>query len=583
MARSGVEHGLAPRLSAPNGQPDWRRLDGLLALILLALYPLWSWSQGQDVNYDGLNYHLYAALAFLAGAHTGDLLPAGTQTFLNPLASLPAAGLYYGSQLLGPLLPTLLLSLLQGAGLVVVYRIGLRLFQGDRPLAFLAALLGGTAPLALSEAGNTMADLTLALLSLSSLALALAAAAAPHDRDRRWRLALAAGLAGAGVGMKLTVVVTLPLLLVVALLAPVRPGRWGAWLRQVLIDGACGLLAFALSLALFASPQLILATRYTGNPVFPLFNQHFRSPLHEDVQPSEGRFLPESPSAFALAPLFDFTDSFYPPFNPAMGLQTRRSEVLYRDLRTLLWALASLALLLLPAWRRQLSRPARALVLGLAASYASWLSITAIGRYAIPLQLLEGLVLALACQALAASLPPAWGRRARPATMCAAVLALVLATQLTPSWGRSRFSAHWTMLRSASEPAVVPLRRGRLQFAERQPVVLLERPIGWIKAHSLESHNPLLHWDPGIAPRSVDHSKLPAVQARIERQLLASGFDELLVLSLATDPAVVNQRLQGFLTEAPQLRSAGFRAGPCSTYAGGSGAPDFSLCRATRP
>jgi len=563
--------------------PGQRRLDAVLVSILLAVYPAWSWRQGQDVNYDGLNYHLYASLTFLAGAHQGDLLPGGTQTFLNPLASLPAAALYYGSQLLGPLLPTLLLSLVQGLALVVVYGIGLRLFQGDRPLAFLAALLGGTAPLALSEAGNTMADLTLALLSVSSLALALPAAA-PDDRGRRWRLALAAGLAGAAVGMKLTFVVTLPLLLVVALLAPVRPRDLGPWLDQLLGDGATGLLAFVLSLALFASPQLIQASRYTGNPVFPLFNQYFRSPLHEDVQPTEQRFLPDSTAAFVLAPLFDFTDSFYPPFNPALELQTRRSELSVRDLRTFLWALASLALLLVPsAWRRQLDRPALALVLGLTASYVTWLGTMAIGRYAIPLQLLQGLVLGMACQVLAAYCPSGWGRWSRPSGLLAALLALVLATQLTPSWGRTRFAAHWTTLRSASEPAVVPLREGRLQFPERQPLVLLDRPIGWIKAHSLATHNPLLHWDPGIAPRSVVHSKLGAVQARIEGQLLASGFDSVLVLTLATDPAVVAERLRAFLVEAPRLTAAGFRAGACSTVHAGSGAPDFSLCRVSRP
>lgn len=95
---------------------------------------------------------------------------------------------------MGPLLSTLLLALLQGLALVVVYGIGLHLLQGDRPLAFLSALMGGTAPLVLSEAGNTMADLTLALLSVSSLALALGAAAGPGSAS------VLAALAPPGVG-----------------------------------------------------------------------------------------------------------------------------------------------------------------------------------------------------------------------------------------------------------------------------------------------------------------------------------------------------------------------------------------------
>lgn len=559
-----------------------RRLDGLFSLILLMLYPAWSWSQGQDVNYDARNYHLYSSLTFLAGGHADDLLPGGTQTFLNPLASLPAALLYYGSQLVGPLLPTLLFALLQGIALVVLYQLGLRLFQGNRPMAFLAALFGGTGALALSEAGNTMADLTLALLSVSSLAFALSTATAATNQGRRWRLALAAGLAGAGVGMKLTVVITLPLLLMVALLGPSRPSTLRVWLLQVFADGSASLLAFALSLCLFASPQVLLAHRYTGNPVYPLFNQHFRSPLHEDAPSSEERFLPDSPAAFVLAPLFEFTDSFYPPFNPEMDLQTRRSEVLYRDPRSFLWALATLALLLLPSWRRGLSRPALALVLGLAASYISWLALTAIGRYAIPLQLLQGLVIGLACKAFVSRLSPGQGRWLRPSTLFAALLSLVLVSQVIPSWGRTSFDAHWTMLRSATGHALVPLREGRLQFPEQQPVVLLDRPIGWIKAHTLPSHNPLLHWDPGIASRAAANSKLASVQERLERQLLASGFDDVLVLSLAIDSEPLHQRLKAFLAEAPLLRDAGFQPGPCSSYEAVSGPPGFSLCRLSR-
>ena len=38
------------------------RLDACLCLILLVLFPAFSWLQGQHVNYDALNYHLYASL-----------------------------------------------------------------------------------------------------------------------------------------------------------------------------------------------------------------------------------------------------------------------------------------------------------------------------------------------------------------------------------------------------------------------------------------------------------------------------------------------------------------------------------------
>lgn len=49
----------------------------LPAPILLALYPLWRQSNGQDANYDSPNHHLYAPLPFLACVY------AGIQTFLS--------------------------------------------------------------------------------------------------------------------------------------------------------------------------------------------------------------------------------------------------------------------------------------------------------------------------------------------------------------------------------------------------------------------------------------------------------------------------------------------------------------------
>jgi len=553
------------------------RLDACLCLILLVLFPAFSWLQGQDVNYDARNYHLYASLTFLANDYAADLLPGGTQTFLNPLASLPAAGLYYASQLFGPLLPTLLFSLLQGLALVLVYAIGLRLFAGDRPLAFLAALLGGTAPIVLSEAGNTMADLSLSLLSTGSVALLLMALdGRPGTNPRPWLLVISAGLAGAAVGMKLTFIFLLPLLLLL-LLGLLFPAGRPPNLRLILQSVLCTVLPFLLSLIIFLSPQLINSSLNTGSPLFPLFNRHFRSPLHEDVNPSESRFLPESFGDLLLAPLFEFTDSFYGPFNPDMDLKTRRSEVLIRDVRPLLWALSSMVLLLLQLWRRQVKSLQLGLVLGLIASSLFCVSISGIARYAIPLQLLQGLVIALACQELLACSTWRWSRRA-PALLMGVLLTLSLVSQITPSWGRSSFDHHWSMILKASTPAVVPLRDGHLRFPVGVPLVLLERPIGWIKAHTLPSHNPLLNWDPGISPRTTSHSKLPQVHERIESQLLSSGFDRFLVLTLSTDPSVVAKRLEAFLAEAPQLESVGFRVSGCSTYQASMGLHDFSLC-----
>ena len=557
-------------------------LDCRLAAVLLLVYPLWAIAHGQDVNYDARNYHLYASLAFLTNSYGQDLLPGGVQTFLNPLASLPAALLYHASAWLGPLLPTLLLALLQGLTLVVLYWISLRLLQGERLLAFLATLFGGTAPLVLSEAGNTMADLTLSLLSCTSLALAISVAGEGASRSRLGRMALAAGLAGAAVGIKLTLMFTLPLLALLLVLAPSRPADWRLWLRQVAGEAAITGVALLLSVSLFVSPQISTAYRYTGNPVFPLLNSIFRSPFHENVNASDWRFKPDSLSSFLLAPVFDFTDSFYPDFSPERGIQTRRCEIRYRDLRSLLWVAATLLLLLLPTWRRRLTPVSWALLLGLPLSYGFWLASAGIGRYAIPLQLLLGLPVALACQAIGSDRSSPAKPWRIPAVLLSGLLALVWLSQLTPNWGRTSFEAHWTTLQAASQPMVVPLRHGRLQFQPGQPIVMLPRPLGWFKVHTLASGSRLLHWDPGISARTMANSKLSQLQARIESQLLASGFDPIFVLTFDGPADQIHKQLQTFLQEAPRLQAAGFRIGACTTYQTPANVEDLQLCQVTR-
>ena len=559
------------------------RLDFFLIILLLGLYPAFSWMHCQDANYDARNYHLYASLAFLANDYGSDLLPGGTQTFLNPLASLPAAGLYYASQWLGPLWPTLLFSLLQGLVLVLVYLIGLRLLSGDRPLAFMASLLGGTAPLVLSEAGNTMADLTLSLLSTGSVALLLMALdGQPTFLPKRWLLVLSAGLAGAAVGMKLSFVFILPLLLVLLVSGSLSSGRVRSSFGILRSNLALTVFPFLLSLLLFLLPQLIHSSLNTGSPLFPLFNRHFRSPLHEDVNSSDDRFLTDSLGEFFMAPLFDFTDSFHGPFKPSIGLLTHRSEVPFRDLRSLLFVLASMVILALEFWRSLLPRLQLYWVLGLLLSSFLWLSTSGIGRYSIPLQLLQGLVIAMACRDLVSCWPLLRPRQSSFLLM-AGILSLALVTQITPSWGRTSFERHWSLVRGSFMPTpVVPFSHGHLNFPAGVPLLLLERPVGWIKVHTLSSHNPLLNWAPGIANRSVGHSKLPLVQARIQAKLLASGFDHFFVLALSTDLAVVDQHLHAFLSEAPQLLRAGFRPGTCSSYQAVSDMPDFSICTVSR-
>jgi hypothetical protein len=59
-------------------------------VILGSLVAAYTWFAGEDINWDWQNYHEYNAFALLNGRYAEDVAPAGIQTFLNPLAYVPA-------------------------------------------------------------------------------------------------------------------------------------------------------------------------------------------------------------------------------------------------------------------------------------------------------------------------------------------------------------------------------------------------------------------------------------------------------------------------------------------------------------
>src|SRR3977135_992317 len=67
----------------------------------------YAWFAGEDINWDWRNYHEYSAFALIHGRVEAEWGAAGIQTFLNPLAYLPAyllrhhVGAPYWGMLLG--------------------------------------------------------------------------------------------------------------------------------------------------------------------------------------------------------------------------------------------------------------------------------------------------------------------------------------------------------------------------------------------------------------------------------------------------------------------------------------------------
>src|SRR5260370_26484331 len=50
----------------------------------------YAWLAGEDTSWDWQNYHEYSAFALINGRFNEDVAPGGIQTFLNPVAYVPA-------------------------------------------------------------------------------------------------------------------------------------------------------------------------------------------------------------------------------------------------------------------------------------------------------------------------------------------------------------------------------------------------------------------------------------------------------------------------------------------------------------
>lgn len=400
--------------------PPWSRsLTGLLACIVAA--GLASIALRQDSSWDLMNYHYYNAWAFVHDRHGIDWAPAQLQTFYNPFLDLPFYALVAAD--VSPRAIAFVLAVPTGIAWYCLARIASTLFAPlDPPVrmpAIVAALaIGITAPMSVSLIGTTMNDWYVAAFVMVALWLVVRA---PVTSPRT--LALAGFLVGLGAGLKLT-----GSLYAVGLAAALFLTGAPSWARRVRAT-AVAVGGIVLGFALTAGPWMALMTQRFGNPLFPYYNDIFRSPWADAVSFSATRFGPQSWLEWVAF-----------PFVLLVKLEGFVSEPEFRDARpALLYVLVIVAILVALVWRRR-SRVAidprwRFLTVFFVGSLVAWAVMYRIFRYLVPLELLAGAFIAL----LVARLVP----QRRVALALAAAFVLVVVTSKYPTWWRERFGDHF--------------------------------------------------------------------------------------------------------------------------------------------
>ena len=343
-------------------------------------------SLGKDTSWDFRNYHWYIPYAFLNHRMGFDIAVAHQATYYNPTLDIP----FY---LLANHVPSWIalgvMGAVQGSNIIPLYliaRAALRESEDKWLLAPLLAafcMLGG---LTLGLAGTTYYDNVLSVLTLSSLAIVVT------QRERlatgTWRenttIALIGGfVVGCAVGLKLP---QAPFALgFAAALAAVR-GDWKHRVVRVLAGGVGGLVG----LVLFSGYWWLVMYHVTGNPLFPYFNQYFDSPLALAASYRDLRFLPTTWPHRLLYPLL-FT------------LDWRVADDLgYSDIRVGLAYVLLLATIPIALFVKRKREPlvdpsAAAPIFAFAAvAYVAWISVFAIYRYILALEMLAPILIVCA-------------------------------------------------------------------------------------------------------------------------------------------------------------------------------------------
>ena len=421
-----------------------RKFVGVPAVIFGSLLAgaLYTWFSGEDINWDWRNYHEYGAFALLNGRFDVDVVPGGFQSFLNPLVYVPAYVLRHdvGAPFWG-----LLLGAIHGLNLALVWWISRLLLGTSRSgWAVLASVvIAAFGPMALSEVGTSFADVLTTLPVLTGLGLILSA-----DARDSVRFVTAGLLIGAAVGLKLTNA-TFLIGAVTSLLAFNHP------LRKIglfALGNAAGGLATGGAWAL-------MLWRQFGSPVFPYFNNIFRSPEAPIDPLADGRFLPHG-----------LLDAMAYPFYWLIG-DHRSSEFAFRDPRfAVVVVLVAVTIGAGMLRNAQIFRQRdNQFTLFFIISYGLWLAMFAIHRYAIVLELMTApMIVLFLTRLLETAYGPKDSRISFVRNGAAVVVALAVALWTRPAdWSRRPWSEPYRPQLTAT-------------LAAPATYLLLEKPVGYV-------------------------------------------------------------------------------------------------------
>jgi len=336
---------------------------------------------GKDMSWDFRNYHWYVPYAFLNGRMGFDVSVAHQATYYNPFLDIPfylLASHTHSWFALG------VMGAVQGLNIVPVYVIARAVLNLPEKIlvAAILSLFCVTGSLNIGLIGATYYDNVMSVLVLSGLASVVL----NRELLRAGTIAsiaLVSGLVGlvvgSAVGLKLP---EAPFALGIAAALFVIPGSPARRITRLLACAAGGIAGVAL----FAGYWILKMYHDTGNPLFPYFNQYFRSPLALHASYRDIRFVPHRLTKRLLFPILFSLDWHVADDLPFQDIRIGTAYVL---------GIATAPFALFKRSRDPIVDPGAAAILFAfgAVSYLAWLLMFGIYRYIITLEILAPLLI----------------------------------------------------------------------------------------------------------------------------------------------------------------------------------------------
>jgi hypothetical protein len=382
---------------------------------------------GKDLNWDIFNYHFYNGWASWTGHTWTNIAPAQLQSFFNPALDILQ---YLLIAHLQPRWVAFIVGAFQGVCVFLVFAIvrGVgRLGRGaaDTFISLVPATVALTGPLAASELGSTMGDLTLTVPVLLAVLAIVQAFNIDNSRQAAQKVIIAGACLGIATGIKYTVAIYAAAgASALLILPPPTLSRS----RTLLCFCTVGTAGFVIA----GGPWMLALDAHYGSPTLPFFNAWFRSPYMVPMNWADRRY------AFR-----DWSSLFAFPFS-IIRTGAHHNQLPFRSVTLAsAWCcvLASTVAGVI-AHRASISRHsmsqkvARKLPLGeqwlilyFGLSYLVWANVFGAYRYFIPSEVLAPVIITVTiCQFISSPAIRAFG------VASAAVVMVVFSSRV--SWGR---------------------------------------------------------------------------------------------------------------------------------------------------